>query len=418
MSVWPLPRITFRELNTVHETRPAALLTSDEVWAVLGTQLTLPVLIQAEPARYSRDLLDYLAAHLPSQVKVIYAVGGGAPLEAGKVIAARNHIPLVIVPTALDSTLMFMPAALVEDQVENRPYRKLLEVDPATEIIIDWAVIQSAPDPVRAAGIVDVLSIVTGLLDWRYAAQKGKNPREQRFAPWAAGVATDLAKEAIKTSAAIGRGQRDSLQNLLHLMMLAVQLSNQLGHTRAQQGGEHVLAHILGATTSPGLAYSELVGPCLLFCAALHSQDPAPLREAMQNAHVRLDQIRATDFSLLIDDLATYLADYDAPYSLLNDLDPQSEMVAQALEAAGLALLPETWAAPEETPPIEAVIPPLEAGPDDQVEVADAEVEAEAQTQVETEADTPVEAQTEEEAQVYGSDETHPTEGPANLTGG
>ena len=356
MAVWPLPRITFRELSSIEETRPVALLTTDDVWAVLSSHLNLPVMIQAEPARHSRTLFDYLAENLPSQIGVIYAVGSGAAVEAGKYVASRNNIPLIIIPTALDSAHMLLPSALIEDQEDGRTIREWKETGPATEIIIDWGIIQGAPDAARGAGIVDVLATVTGLLDWRYAAQKGKNRREERFTPWAAGVAADLAKQAIKSSAAIGQGNRDALQTLLHLMMTLVQLSNELEHTRVQQGGEHFLAEIIAAATSyatdgGSLSHAERVGPCLLFISALHGQDPTALRDAMANAGVPLDRIRATDFNLVLGRLETHLAAHGFPYSILNDLDIDSEQVKQALEAADLAIPAETWELPAETIP-------------------------------------------------------------------
>jgi glycerol-1-phosphate dehydrogenase [NAD(P)+] len=443
MSVWPIPRITFRELSSIQETRPVALLTSDDVWSVLSPQLTLPILIQAEPARYDRALFDYLGGNLPSQAKAVYAVGSGAPVEAAKVVASRNDVPLIVIPTALDSALPFMPAALVEEPISDRKRQVYAETAPAAEIVIDWGVIQAAPDTLRGAGIVDVLSIVTGLMDWRYAAQKGKNLREQHFAPWAASVAAGLAKEAIKSSVPIGQGQRDALQILLNLIMIAVQLSNQLEHTRAQQGSEHYLAQILAATTYPDLAHGELVGPCLLFSAALHGQDPGPLREAMQNAGVRLDQVRATDFNLMLDQLPDYLAYYDFPYSILNDLDPLSDTTASALEASGLAILAETWETPQEVPPEEAApeqatpdqATPAPAAPDQpapQTTVPEAtqpvaaaghvptEAPHEAIPQVEQALDhstgSPDQSQPTQQTAPAGHDETQPTEGTANLT--
>jgi glycerol-1-phosphate dehydrogenase [NAD(P)+] len=440
MSVWPIPRITFRELSSIQETRPVALLTSEDVWSVLSPQLTLPILIQAEPGRYDRALFDYLGSNLPSQAKVVYAVGSGAPVEAAKAVASRNNVPLVVVPTALDSALPFMPAALVEEPISDRKRQVYVETAPAAEIVIDWGVIQAAPDTLRGAGIVDVLSIVTGLMDWRYAAQKGKNLREQHFAPWAASVAAGLAKEAIKSSVPIGQGQRDALQILLNLILIAVQLNNQLEHTRAQQGSEHYLAQILAATTYPDLAHGELIGPCLLFSAALHGQDPGPLREAMQNAGVRLDQVRATDFNLMLDQLPDYLAFYDFPYSILNDLDPLSNTVAAALEASGLAILAETWETPQEVPPEETAqeqatpdqAAPASTAPDQpapQATVPEVTQPAAAAEKVPTEAPHEAIPQAEkgvgentgttdqsQQSAPPGGEETQPTEGTANLT--
>ncbi len=63
MAVWPLPKITFRELSAVQESRRVALLTSEEAWAALSVSLSLPLVIQAEPSRYDRDLFEYPGAN-------------------------------------------------------------------------------------------------------------------------------------------------------------------------------------------------------------------------------------------------------------------------------------------------------------------------------------------------------------------
>lgn len=348
MPVWPLPKITFRELSLIEETRPVALLTSDEVWAIHGSQITLPVIIQAEPNRYDRELFDYLADNLPAQAGVIYAVGQGAPVMAGKIAAARNDVPLVVVPTMLDSDWMLTPRALVTDAVEDESRLVWEETGPASEIVIDWGVIQAAPPALRGGGIVDVLSIVTGLLDWRYAAQKGKNPVEQRFESWAASVVAGLASQAIKSAAAIGQGDRSALELLLNWMLTAVQISNQLQHTRAVHGAEHYLAHALMAQGTD-LPHSQIVGPCLLLASALHGQAPTGLRGALEQAGIPLDQLRATDVRLVLDNLPAYIQRYDFPYSILNEIDPAAERTAQALDAAGLTVQPDTWQSPSAT---------------------------------------------------------------------
>jgi glycerol dehydrogenase-like iron-containing ADH family enzyme len=364
MSVWPLPRITVRELHSIEENRPVALLTSDEVWAVLSPQLHLPILIQAEPPSYDGGLFDSLASNLPSRVGVIYAVGNGPQVAAAKIVAARNDLPLVIVPTELDSIAMLTPAALVEETIDNRSRRIYKETGPATEIIVDWDVLRAAPDHLRAGGVADILAIVTALLDWRYSAKQNKNPRAERFVPWAAGVSADLVKEAIKNAEAFGQGEQDALETLLDLMMVAVQTANQLGHTRAIRGSEHYLANMLAATTNSPLPHAERVGPCILFVSALHGQAPAALKDALQKANIRLDQINVTDFNIMVDRVADYIPLFELPYTILNEIEPGSPRVDQALDAAGLAIPVETWQLPaEDTQPVTDDVPqeaPLE----------------------------------------------------------
>jgi len=343
MAIWPLPRIVFRELNLGDEKRPVALLTSAETWASLSAQLALPVVIQAEPASYSRALFDYLADNLPAQVKVIYAVGQGAPVMAGKVIAARRGVPLVIVPTALDSDWMLTPRARIDDQDGGSSRFVWEETGPATEIILDWTVLQAAPAEIRAGGMVDVLSIVTGLLDWRYAAQHGKTPREQRFESWAAALAAALAKEVIKGAPLMGQADGSGLHLLLNLMISAVQLSNQLGHTRAQYGSDHDLAEMIAAQTGDELPHAAVVGPCLLLISALHGQAPTALRTALEQAGVPLDQLRSTDVQLVMNNLPLLLNATQPPYSILHDMEPGSAPLNAALEAAGLVIRDHTW---------------------------------------------------------------------------
>jgi glycerol dehydrogenase-like iron-containing ADH family enzyme len=341
MSVWPLPRITFRDLNSIEEKRPVALLTTTEAWTALNDQLNLPVLIQAEPARYDRDLFDFLADNLPSQAGAVYVIGQGAPL-----IAARNRVPLVVVPTALDSAMLLTPTALVDESEDDQVRRRVVPAVPADDVIIDWRLIQDARPKVRGTGIVDVLSIVTGLLDWRFAAQHGKNPRTERFTPWAASVMTGLAKQALKSASAIGQGNREDLEILLHLMVTAVQVSNQLGHTRTWQGGEHYLAQVLSTRDAAELTHAERVGPCMLFLSALHGQSPDPLRDALLQAGVELDQLNPVDVQLVLGRLPALLEEYGFPYSILNTLDPEAEAVRAALETAGLAVEVDTWEQP------------------------------------------------------------------------
>jgi glycerol-1-phosphate dehydrogenase [NAD(P)+] len=355
MSVWPLPRISFRELSSIEEKRPVALLTTNDAWALLNSQLTLPIMIQAEPSRYDRTLFDYLADHLPNQVQAVYVVGQGPVVQAGKIIAARNNKPLIIVPTAIDSEWMFTSNAWVDETVDDVTRRISEDTGPASEVIIDWGLIQSAPEHVRGAGIVDVLSIVTGLLDWRYAAQKGKNPPEQRFSTWAAGVTAGLAKQALSSAAAIGQGSTDALLTMLDMMMVSVQVCNQLGHTRPRAGGEHMLAQILAPRVRPDLLHAEITAPLLILASALHGQDPAPLRDALQAAGVRLDQLVNTDVQLVLEDLPALLEGYG--YSILNDITPGAENLQAALETAGLAVDGETWKTPEpaESAPAEDV---------------------------------------------------------------
>ncbi len=331
-TVWPLPRITFRELTTVSESRPAALLTSKGVWSSVGPLLNLPIAIQAEPPSVTRSYLETMAQGLPDAVEVIYGVGGGRAMDAAKFIGYVNQKPVVLVPTALPGDVMLTWVARLRDG------GGIVDVETgcAQECIIDWDVIRAAPPHLRGGGLVDVLSIVTGILDWRFAAERSKNPPQQRFVPWAAGIAAAIAQQAFRIADGVGRGDIEALKLLLDFLGLEVQLCNQIGHARPEEGGEHYFAYAIENYMPRRTPHSDMVGPGILFTAALHGQDVSPLRAALETAGIRLDRLNPQIVQQVIADLPDYVKRQNLPYGILNEIDPNSERVQHALMAADL----------------------------------------------------------------------------------
>lgn len=331
-TVWPLPRVTFRELSSVNETRPTALLTSRGAWASVGSSLNLPIAIQAEPPRVTRDYLEKLARGLPKQVEVIYGVGGGRAMDAAKFVGWWNEKPVVLIPTSIPGDVMFTWVA----RVRENGCATDVETGAARECIIDWDVIRAAPAHLRGGGIVDVMSIVTGLLDWRYAAERGRNTAAQRFVPWAAGIAAAIAQQGFRIADCIGRGDVESLRLLLDFLSLQAQLCNQLGHSRPEEGGEHHFAYSSENFLPPETPHSDLIGPGILLTAALHCQDVAPLRGALEASGVRLNRLETPLVQRVVRELPAYVAEHDLPYGIMYDLEPNGTQVQNALHTAGL----------------------------------------------------------------------------------
>lgn len=261
-------------------------------------------------------------------------------MTAAKMVASENDLPLVIVPDALDSDEIFEShVVLPSEGLLNR-----ITTGSAEQVFIDWDVIQAAPVERRAAAIVDVLAIITALLDWRHAGRENRNTPEQKFLPWVAFAAGQLATQAVKSSEAIGNGDPEALRTLLNLVMMSVQLAHQLGHDRHEEGTEHYFAFSM-ENQGVKATHAELVGAGILFATALHGNDPSSLRDALTNAGINVDGLRAADIRLAINDLPNFALVNDLPYALAHDLDPMSTKVAEALEKANILHEPV-----EETP--------------------------------------------------------------------
>jgi glycerol-1-phosphate dehydrogenase [NAD(P)+] len=141
----------------------------------------------------------------------------------------------------------------------------------------------------------------------------------------------------------VGRGNVEALRNLLDLMCLEVQLTNQLGHNRPQEGSEQLFAYAYEQKfpRSRPLPYADRVGPGLLVAAALHNQDVGPIRDTLTAAGIRLDQLPPDNVRDTLKILPEYVRKHDLPYSVLNELDLTAERIEEIMAATGLDRKPE-----------------------------------------------------------------------------
>ncbi|MCA9884057.1 MAG: iron-containing alcohol dehydrogenase [Anaerolineae bacterium] len=336
-TIWNLPRIeVIDDLGSVVETRPAAVLTGNRAWNAVGSLLNLPIVVQAEPRTAEQGFLDSLAEGLPEHVEVVYGIGGGLAADSAKYVAHKANKPAVIIPTALsvDGFFTSMVAVRKDGSVAYE------STGPAEKVYVDFDVVSSAPEHIRGTGIVEILSMTTGLLDWKYAADRRKNAPHERYQLWAAQVAASIAQQAYKIADAVGRGSPDALRKLLDLICVEVQLTNQLGHNRPQEGAEQFFAYAIEprASHAQGVPYSDLVGPGILIAAALHDQNIDPIRDTLLSAGVRLGQLRRDDIVETLQILPDYVKQHNLPYSIINDLDITSEEAQRLLARTGLDL--------------------------------------------------------------------------------
>ncbi len=337
-TIWHLPRIELLDLSKYREQRPVALLTGKRSWQAVNTMVRLPVVVQAEPESLDRDYLDDLVSGLPKQATAIYAVGGGVVADAAKYMGYKAKLPVVLIPTALSVDGFFSSSASLRESNGAGFY---VETGPAEKVLIDWDVISAAPKHIRGAGIVELLSITTGILDWKYAAEKGKNTPDERFQEWAARLAAGIGQRAFAIAAGVGDGKIVALRELLDLICMEVRLTTQLGHTRPQEGSEQYFAQAMQGRLSSRsrLPYSELLGPGILLAMVLHGQDAknvGVIRQVMESAGVRLNRLESQDIVDALISLPSFVKKNNLPYGILNDADLSADKAREVVRTAAL----------------------------------------------------------------------------------
>jgi glycerol-1-phosphate dehydrogenase [NAD(P)+] len=276
--------------------------------------LRLPIAWRGEPREATQAHWEHLAEGF--QGEVVYAVGGGLAADAAKYLAAQRELPLTCLPTALSVDAFFTWASGVRQEGCVR----YLETKPPDLLVVDFEILRAAPAAIRAAGICDLLSIATGSWDWRFAAERDMNPPGMEYAPHVDQVAAAILQGAYDCAAAAGQGDPDGLKQLLDCLALEVQLCNQIGHSRPEEGSEHYFAYAVENQVGAGLTHGELVGPGILLMAERQGQDVAQLRRALEACHVPLGRIPQAAMTSTLSALPEYVRRHGLPYGIAHEL--------------------------------------------------------------------------------------------------
>ena len=106
---------------------------------------------------------------------------------------------------------------------------KYIETTIPSEMIVDLQVIAEAPPNIRAAGLCDVLSIATGLWDWKFAEKNGMNTPETRYDASVANIAGSILDMSLVCAELAGLGEEQGLKQLLICIVLETVVLNLVG---------------------------------------------------------------------------------------------------------------------------------------------------------------------------------------------
>ena len=314
MTIWNLPRIDVLPVSEIGEQRDVALVYSQAALEAVGHRLDLPVASRGEATQATEASFRAIAEGVFGDV--VYAVGGGVAVDAAKFVGKLKDLPVVSIPTALTVDAFFTWAS----GVRAAGCVKYIETGPPDRVIIDFEILGAAPEPLRAAGVCDLLSIATGSWDWRFANEKGKLDRDTAYIEWADRTAGSILEAAIDCAEAAGRGDREGLKQLVDCLALEVQLCNQIGHSRPEEGSEHYFAYLAEQIASRPHPHGDLVGPGILVAAFLQGQAIEPLKRALLAARVPLTHLTDTEIRDTLKALPDYVVRHDLAFGIAHTI--------------------------------------------------------------------------------------------------
>ncbi len=300
----------------------------------LGERITNPVVV-ADPAVWTwfadrfggtpievfdaEDLspegLDQLAAKLPPGSSVV-GVGGGVAMDVAKWIHWRQQAPLFQIPTLPSVNACFTRMTALRDGGRVRYEGDAIP----TEVIVDFDVFQSAPEPMVTAGIGDVLSCHTALFDWRLAVRRGHTPG---WDDEAAGASQRYLDGLIEAAPGIRARTDDGIQSMMELHREIGWRCHDLEHARFEEGSEHFFAYCFEEVTGRTILHGELVSLGVLILSSVQGNNThiaqqiiteAGTRHTPEQLGISWDEIDAT-----LDHLREFSIAGDYWYSIINE---------------------------------------------------------------------------------------------------
>lgn len=195
------------------------------------------------------------------QADEVLGFGGGQAIDLAKYLGARNDCPVIACPTIISAD-----ACLVQETaVRYGGLVHYLKTKKPDHLIIDHDLILSAPPHMNAAGWGDVFSIYTACFDWRLAGEDAADT----YNPEVAREALALLEQAVPPTT------KEGLDTLIYCLRREVELSEQVGSARPEEGSEHYFVYCLENYLPPERKYlhGELVAVGIQRMAAWQGQD-------------------------------------------------------------------------------------------------------------------------------------------------
>jgi len=249
------------------------VFTTEEVWSRYSDRL--PATAPQVHFVHTTDLDHLLSRFGALQADVVYGFGGGQAIDVAKFVGQRCRARVVAVPAILSVDAPLVPGAAV--RVGGRVV--YVPTKAPDEVVIHEDILLSAPPTHNAAGWGDVLSIYTAVWDWRLAHERTGETLDERIAA----EALALLDTACPPDTSAG------LKTLLAGLRREVQLCDQAGSSRPEEGSEHLFAYTIEPLLPPSLKmlHGELVGLGIWVMSGHQGQDQNSIAALMDRVGLR-----------------------------------------------------------------------------------------------------------------------------------
>jgi len=240
------------------------LVTMEEPWDLLRFEIANPPTEIVFNVDMTIENLEHLEKRKRPNVDYIIGFGGGTSCDTAKYLSLKWELPLIIAPSiiSVDAWLCRSIAVRFDHKV-----RYIGDVK-AQKHIVDYSLIKKAPKFLNRAGIADVISITTALGDWLIARDSFGAKFDQEVFDRAKKIATELINQSVFIKELTDEGFKAMVEGLV----AEVELCDEWGNARPEEGGEHFLAYNLEEITHGHYIHGNLIALNILVVLKLQRE--------------------------------------------------------------------------------------------------------------------------------------------------
>lgn len=188
---------------------------------------------------------------------LLIGFGGGKVIDTAKMAATELNLPFLSMPTATSNDALASPVAVID----FGEYVKSMGATAPLGVIADLSLLRSQPKAQFLAGVGDLFSNLSALMDWKLASEKGY----ERLDP----VAAYLSRNAVENLLRAIESGEDLHPVVVEGLIVSGVAMILAGNSRPCSGAEHLISHALDLMESHSL-HGLQVGLASFFTLRLH----------------------------------------------------------------------------------------------------------------------------------------------------
>ncbi len=212
-------------------------------------------------------------------IDFLVGLGGGRPIDLAKQAGFNKDIPFISIPTAASHDGFGSARA----SIRRDGHKTSMQAIPPIAVVADTEIISKAPRRLLGAGVGDIISNQTAVLDWKLAGQKAD------YSEYAAALSEMAAELVEKDIAKVASGKEEGVRLVVKALISSGVAMSIAGTSRPASGGEHKFSHWLDSNCETPALHGEQCGLGSIVTMYLHGGNWEKIRDTLKTVNAPIN---------------------------------------------------------------------------------------------------------------------------------